>query len=270
MKFTPKLPEGNVNVSTTHPLKELAWLLGGVVLLLGALVLVLGLSADLVAARVPASVETWLGRQALAKFPGQESLPLERRLQTLLDGLPPDSPLHRYRFRVLVAKTEDVNAFALPGGTIVVNAGLLNKVESENELAMVLAHELGHFAHRDHLRSLGRGLGLAVATGLLFGGDSGASELVSNTLLTFQSRYSQGQEAAADEFGLDLLAKRYGHAGGATTFFVRLSEKEGGRIPHLLASHPHPRARIDDLNQRIQARHYAVAEVQPLGKDIRP
>ena len=45
-----------------------------------------------------------------------------------------------------------MNAVALPGGNIVVFAGLLKEIKSENELAMILGHELGHFAHRDHLR----------------------------------------------------------------------------------------------------------------------
>ncbi len=270
MKFTPKSLEGNVNVAETHPLKDLLWMSGGMVLLLGLLVFALGFGADLVASKAPISVESWLGRQVLQKFPGQESTALETRLQSLLAGLPADSPLHQYAFRVFVAKTDEVNAVALPGGNIVVYSGLLKKVESENELAMVLAHELGHFAHRDHLRALGRGLGLAVATGLLFGGDSEASNLVSNTLLTFQAQYSRSQEAAADQYGLDLLAKRYGHAGGATTFFTRLARQAGDKLPYLFASHPHPQSRIDDLNARIKTRHYAVNGVQPLAGDIRP
>lgn len=269
MRFTPRQLEGNVNVSASHPLKELLWLSGGVLLLLGTLVVILGLVTDLAVAKTPISVENWLGRQVLQKFAGEESDALDRRLAFLLAGLPADSPLRQYRFRAFVEKNDDVNAIALPGGNIVVYSGLLKQVESENELAMVLAHELGHFAHRDHLRGLGRGLGLAVATGLLFGGDSQASSLVSKALLTFQAQYSQGQEAVADQFGLDLLARRYGHAGGATTFFVRLAGRSGGRIPYLLASHPHPQARIDDLNARIKARRYAVQDVQPLAADLR-
>jgi predicted Zn-dependent protease len=269
LKFTPKSLEGNVNVARTHPLKELLWMLGGMALLLGMLVLILGFSTDLVVSKMPVSVETWLGRQMLKKVPGEESAALERRLQSLLASLPADSPLHQYVFRVFTTKSDAINAIALPGGNIVVYSGLLNNVQSENELAMVLAHELGHFAHRDHLRGMGRGLGVAVATGLLFGGDSGASDLVSKSLLTYQAQYSRSQEAAADRFGLDLLVSRYGHAGGATPFFLRLSRGAGGHLPYLFASHPHPQSRIDDLNKRIQARHYPVNEVLPLAGDVR-
>ncbi len=126
--------------------------------------------------------------------------------------------MHRYNFTIYLSDSDDVNAIALPGGRIVVFKGLLDQVESENELAMVLAHELGHFAHRDHMRGLGRGLGLAVATALLLGENNSASGLISKAVLTFQVKYSQSQESAADQFGVDLLTARYGHAGGAPAF----------------------------------------------------
>lgn len=269
MKFTPKHLEENVNVSKTSVLTELSWLLGGVVLLLVLAFFILGAMADLIVERVPVNVESWLGGQTLKKFSGKESPEMTSRLEGLLASLPKDSPLQQYAFHVYVLDTDEVNAVALPGGNIVVYQGLLDEVESENELAMVLGHELGHFANRDHLRGLGRGLGVAVVTGIMFGGDSSASTLVSNSLLTVQAQYSQHQEEAADRFGLDLLTKRYGHAGGAATFFSRLAGHAGGRLPYLLASHPHPQDRIDKLNQRIRTSGYAVHEVQPLALEMK-
>lgn len=268
MKFTPKQLNGNVNVSSTHPLIELLWLLGGLTLLVGLFFFVIGATADWAVSKTPLKVENWIGELALNNFSAEENPPLELRLQALLDSLPADSPLHKYKFRVFLMDTKDVNAIALPGGNIIVYSGLLKILTSENELAMVLAHELGHFAHRDHLRGLGRGLGVAVATTLLFGEGSSASSLVSKTLLTFQAQYSQEQETAADQFGLDLLVRRYGHAGGATEFFSRLTDNAGGELPYLLASHPHPQVRIDALNRWIQSKHYVTANVQPLSLDF--
>ncbi len=268
MKFTPKQLDGNVNVSTTHPLIELLWLLGGLTLLVGLFFFVIAATADWAVSKTPVKVETWLGDLALNEFPGEENYPLEHRLQKLLDSLPEDSPLHQYKFRVFLIDKKEINAMALPGGNILVYSGLLKILTSENELAMVLAHELGHFAHRDHLRSLGRGLGVAVATALLFGNGSPASSLVSKTLLTFQAQYSQDQETAADQFGLDLLVRRYGHAGGATELFSRLTDEAGGELPYLLASHPHPQARIDALDERIKFKHYITGKVQPLNLDL--
>ena len=270
MQFTPKQLNDNVNVSKSHPLTELLWLVGGLILLVGLTFFILGVTADWAVSKTPIKVETWIGELALNEFPAEENPALGQRLQSLLDSLPEDSLLHNYQFRIFLSDTEDVNAIALPGGNIVVYAGLLNEVKSENELAMVLAHELGHFAHRDHLRGLGRGLGVAVAATLLFGEESAASSLVSKALLTFQTKYSQDQESAADQFGLDLLARRYGHAGGATDFFSRLTEDAGSKLPYLLASHPHPQVRIDALNKLIKGRHYLIAKTQPLAPDLLP
>jgi len=270
VKFTPKHIEGNVNVSKTHPLVELGWLLGGLLLVGLVFYLLLGVLTELAVARIPISAEIWLGEQFVDSMEALENEPLQRRLQTLLDQLPAESPLHRYPFSVQLVDTEEINALALPGGHIVVFAGLLQQAASENELAMVLAHELGHFAHRDHLRRLGRGLGLTVATLLFFGEESAASELVRDLFLVSESHYSREQESAADRFGLDLLVARYGHAGGVTDFFDRVGKVSGTRVPDLLASHPQPGARARALQELIAASGYRVGPTFPLGHDLLP
>ncbi len=268
MKFTPKLPESNVNVSRTHPLTEFAWLLGGLALLIGSIYLFLGFTTNWIADNTSVEIEHWLGQQALQQFPSEQTIELQDELQVLLNALPSDSPLHSYNFKVSLVSNSDVNAVALPGGNILVFSGLLEQVESKNELAMILAHELGHYAHRDHLKGLGRTLGLAVLVGLVFGNDSSSGGLISQALFSFQVRYSQQQEAAADIFGLDLLVASYGHAGGASDFFLRAARKAGSRIPYLLASHPHPEARSEQLQQRITASNYSIDPTLPLGDAI--
>lgn len=268
MKFTPKQLNENVNVSKIHPLIELCWLVGGLLLIAALLFLSLSVLTDWAVSNTPIKVENWLGGKALHQFPAKQHPALQQRLQQLLASLPDDSPLLQYDFRVFLSQTDEINAVALPGGNIVLFSGLLEQLESENELAMILAHELGHFAHRDHLRGLGRGLGLAVASVLLLGKDSAASSVVANALLTFQVRYSQAQESAADQFGLELLVARYGHAGGSSDFFRRMAKTAGSSIPYLLASHPHPDARVKQLEQWIQANNYPNASTQPLALEL--
>ena len=268
MKFTPKHLDGNVNVSKTHPLLELLWLAGGLLLLTLVFYLVLGVTSDLAVAKIPIKAELWLGEYFVGNYEATESVPLRHRLQKLLDNLPADSPLHDYTFSVQLVENETINALALPGGHIVIFSGLLEQAESENELAMVLAHELGHFAHRDHLTRLGRGLGLTFATMLIFGEDSSASRLVTNLFLVTESHYSRQQESAADSWGLDLLVASYGHAGGATDFFSRVGEKSDSHIPYLLALHPHPGDRVNELQELIAARGYRVEAVTPLDGDL--
>jgi len=265
MKFTPRPLSENVNVSKTHPLAELAWMLGGLALILMVFYLLVGQAVEVVAERLPADAERWLGRQALKNFTVVASPALDRRLQSLLATLPADSSLHRSDFQVWVADTDEINAVALPGECVVVFRGLLEAVASENELDMVLAHELGHFAHRDQLKGLGRGLVATFLTMALFGNDSSAASLVASFTLSFDARYSQRQEAAADAWGLDLLVARYGHAGGAVDFFERMSRREDApRLAYLRASHPHPADRIRSLEKRIAARQYRLESVVPL------
>jgi predicted Zn-dependent protease len=268
LKFTPKHIDDNVNVSKTHPLTELAWLVGGLLLLTLVFYLILGVLSDLAVAKIPIRAELWLGEYFVESFEATENEPLRRRLQTLLDNLPADSPLHDYTFTVQLVESEEINALALPGGHIVVFAGLVEQAESENELAMVLAHELGHFAHRDHLTRLGRGLGLTFAAMLVFGEDSSASNLASKLFLVTESHYSREQESAADSWGLDLLVASYGHAGGATDFFNRVGAESGARIPYLLGSHPHPDDRVNELREHIADKGYRVEETAPLGEDL--
>ncbi len=264
MKFTPRLPSENVNVSKGHPLVELAWMLGGLALILIVFYLLVGQAVEVVADRLPTGAERWLGRQALQQFAATESPALDRRLQALIAALPTDSPLRQSSFRVWVADADEINAVALPGEFIVVFRGLLEAVASENELDMVLAHELGHFAHRDHLKGLGRGLVATFLTMTLFGNDSSAAGLMASLTLSFDARYSQRQEAAADAWGLDLLVARYGHAGGAVDFFVRMGRREDApRLAYLRASHPHPADRIRSLEKRIAERQYRLESVVP-------
>lgn len=270
MKFQPKAISGNVNVSKTHPLTELFWLLGGLVFFAGLVFSILGFVTDLAVSRTPISLEKWIGEKIIDKFSVEESPLLQRRFDSFLLSLNGDSPLQNYNFKLFISKEDEINAFALPGGYIVVNTGLLREVESENELAMVLYHELGHFAHRDHLRGLGRGLSINVAFAMLFGRDSAATELVSKTLLSYQVKYTKEQELAADRFGLEHLARHYGHAGGATDFFARLSNRDGeGRLPYLLASHPHPEARINYLNGIINLNSYAIGSTIQLSEKVK-
>ena len=268
MKFTPRELHGNVNVSATHPLIELAWMVGGLLLIALTFLLVLSLGTDYAASHLNPQQERWLGEHLPAPFPAESSPALQNRLDELLQKLPADSPLRNYPFSVQVVETPEVNAVALPGWKIVVFRGLLNKVGSENELGMILAHELGHFANRDHLRGLGRGLGITVLSLVLFGQDSSVSDAAVKFLLGASSHYSRQQETDADRFGLELLVTRYGHAGGATDFFRRFDAEAGSRIPYLLASHPHPGDRIKAIEELIASAGYPLQEVAPLSQEF--
>ena len=174
----------------------------------------------------------------------------------------PDAP---YEFRLAVSDQADPNAFALPGGLIVLTTGLLDGMRSENELAFVLGHELGHYKHRDHIEGLGR----AVALGLLFaalgiGDADGLGIRVAD--LTLRG-FSRAQEREADRFGLELVYREYGHVADATGFFQRLLEDHKGDdgLAVYLSTHPGAESRIEALGlDALQHRWDTTGPTRPL------
>lgn len=226
------------NVSPEHPLAELA------TLVLGLVLFGLGLLAA-----------AWLAIEGAVRF-----LPpaLEQRvfpsttegeapeLAALAERLAHHWPGHGYALRVAVVPMDAPNAFALPGGQVWVTRALLEQAQSENELAFVLAHELGHVAGRDPLRGLGRGLLVSLALAAI-GVDGGA--VAGSAAMLGELGFSREQERAADRFALGLVAAEYGHVAGATDFLRRLPDAAAGspQAPSWLATHPRTPDRVADL-----------------------
>ena len=164
MKFTARQPGINVNVSPTHPLKEFAILAGGLLAIVVGVYLALGLAVDLIVPRLSMDLEKKLAGAFVGRLVETEEVDTTTRsLQDLVDRLQDRCAPLPYMITVHVTESDAVNAAALPGGHMVVFTGLLAEMTSENELAFVLAHELGHYANRDHLRGLGRALVLMLS-----------------------------------------------------------------------------------------------------------
>jgi Zn-dependent protease with chaperone function len=143
---------------------------------------------------------------------------------------------------------------------MVVLGGLLSTVGSENELAFVLAHELGHFKHRDHLRALGRSLAwMTLLTAVGVGGEFSSGLIVGSGTVVNQ-RFSQRQELAADRFAAELMQQTYGHVGGVTDFFGRPALADGGSW---FGTHPASRTRVRELEALVRERGWTTAPVTP-------
>ncbi len=266
MRYTPRLPRTNVNVTPGSPLKEFLLLAVGLLGLIAGTYLLLGLAVDWLAPRISPELENKMAApllRSLDRAPENDSR--VRCLQRLVDGLQSRCAHLPYRFRVHVQDSDAVNAVALPAGHIVVYRGLLDRVSSENELAFVLAHEMGHYAHRDHLRGLGRGLVLMAIASFLTGDDSSLNSLLSATLNLSEMRFSRSQESQADAFALQELNCFYGHVGGAFDLFEKLPETVGPEsVTHYFASHPANRKRIRDLKKLARSRGYSERPPKPL------
>lgn len=153
-----------------------------------------------------------------------------------------------YDLRLHVLQHRMINAFALPGGHIVLFEGLLKDARSAEEVAGVLGHEMGHLEHRDPTRLALRSAGSVGVLGLLLGDFAGGAAVLFLTEKLIQAQYSQGAEEGADTYSHGLLAATGLPSGPMADFFDRLHVKYGddkGLMSHL-ASHP-------DSERRSQA-----------------
>jgi hypothetical protein len=156
------------NVSPEHPLAELATLALAIGLIGLGLFAAAWLAVEGAVRWLPVPLE-----QRVFSGVEPEDAATPPALSALLGRLARHWPGHRYTLRVGVVELDAPNAFALPGGQLLVTSALLREARSENELAFVLGHELGHLAGRDPLRALGRGLLVSLARAAV--GSEGAS-----------------------------------------------------------------------------------------------
>jgi beta-barrel assembly-enhancing protease len=257
VKFVAREPSDdvNVNVSKTSPLKEVSLLTAGLVGLFVSCLAAAFLLVDLTVFFVSPEMENRLFNKVdwndLSVLGGGESQP-DKTVEEVFLKLTQhwkDSP---YDFKVRVSNVDIPNAFALPGGTIVVTRALRNMVDSENELAFVLGHELGHFHNRDHLRRMGRLMAGQFLVSALFSSTSGGG--VKDSIVWMEKiillGFSREQESAADRFGAALVMQAYGHLGGAKAFFNNLKDAApnmSGFSQGFLSTHPVHDKRIEDL-----------------------
>lgn len=246
-----------------------AWALAavaGVALQIGVLVPLL---ADRLATFVPPAGERALGeatfgqiREALA---GAGLPPLDTcdnadglaALETMLVrlGVPRGT---EDAIKVFVLDHEMVNAFALPGGYVVFFRGMIDAALSPNEIAAVLAHEVGHVENRDPTRHALRSAGSIGILGLLFGDFAGGAAVLFLTEQLISASYSQSAEAGADEYAYGALEAADVSPAALGDMFDRLRVKYGdaeGVVAHFL-SHPTLGSRIE--RARAAAREGAI------------
>jgi Zn-dependent protease with chaperone function len=137
-----------------------------------------------------------------------------------------------------VLATPVANAFALPGGRIYLFSGLLAKAENPDEIAGVLAHELGHLKHRDGTRNVIYNGGTSFLIGLLFGDITGSGALIWVSRTLVNSSYSREAEQDADSFAIDVMHRLGRSPKGLGELLFRVTGKEGDRGLSILANHP--------------------------------
>ncbi len=212
--------------------------------------------ADRVAERIPPAVERSIGAQTVAlldrtalrpsQLPRIRQQALQAQFRALVAGLP---RVGNMRLTLRDAPSIGPNAFALPGGEIVMTDQLVALAGSDAELMAVLAHEAGHHVHRHALRMALENGGVAAVAGFLFGDVSGTSALsVSIPVLLLNNGYSRAHEREADQFAIDLLRRRGQSPRALADILRRLEAVSGGSLPgqiSYLSTHPPTPERID-------------------------
>jgi hypothetical protein len=177
--------------------------------------------------------------------------------ERLVRSIPPQFQQSAFNYRFEVVNARDINAFALPGGPMYVNRGMIEAAKNEGEMAGVMAHEISHVALRHATAQqtklnnpLNQILGIgAVLGGAILGGQSGA-QLGQMVVAGHFLKYSREYETQADVLGSQIMADAgYDPRDLANMFRTIQQQSGGGRAPEWLSSHPDPGNRYQKINQ---------------------
>ena len=157
-----------------------------------------------------------------------------------------------FAWKIHIIDKEVLNAFATPGGYIYVYTGLIKYLDTVDDLAGVMGHEIAHADRRHSSKQLQRQYGVGVLLQFILGDNSVISN-IGQTLLALD--YGRDQEADADEQSVKYLAKTQYACNGAATFFEKLlNDGATGNGPEFLSTHPSPKSRVQDINNEATSR----------------
>lgn len=263
-------------VAGARRLRIFNWsVLGTVVSLVVAVPLMFVLYMDVItgwiAPTLPAEWEQSLGESALAQYQIGQSMietgAAQKSLDALIAPLMKSADNDRYDFHVYIANDPELNAFALPGGYIVLNSGLLLRADNASEVLGVLAHEISHVTEQHGVRQIMARAGVALTAQALLGDVNGMMAMIAAaTPMLLSQSYSRDFESDADEHGFDLLEKADIDPNGLVSFFEKIIEEKKARLEKLedeeskavmenimplLSSHPATEARIENMESMI-------------------
>lgn len=203
-----------------------------------------------VAELIPQEAEEALGKAAYEQVSSEFEIDTSFATKTLMSkceafvgSLSPDSSRH---FKIVIAEKNIKNAFALPGGTIVVYRGILKEMEREPELLGLLAHEAGHIYRKHSLKKVARASLFLILYASIFGDVTGLSAiLIQQAGGLLDLSYSRADETEADEFAVTALKSIGYDISGLATLFKKIKNTENALDwGSFLSTHPSPEARI--------------------------
>lgn len=229
-----------------------------------------GLSA-MAARRIPLAWEDKLGSSVMAQYRlGHEVLNEKEAnalLKPLISPLGHALPDKKYTLRFYVVNDPAINAFALPGGYMVINSGLILRAERAEELQGVLSHEISHVTEQHGLRAVVRSTGVYLIAQTLLGDASGLVAVLANAgPLLLNQKYSRDFERDADSKGYELLKRARVDPRGMADFFQTVLAEQKKQMEKIkddkarkameaaqdfIGSHPETAERIETLQKKL-------------------
>jgi len=243
-ELTSRCTRLDENIPGRHGIARIVgWSLAATVSIVAVVLFGVPLAADRLTPLIPQALERRLGDVAEAQvktvFDGKicDNAPGQAAFTKLVNAIRLSAGLDT-SIQSAVLSNPIANAFALPGGKVYLFEGLLAKAENADEIAGILAHELGHLKHRDSTRNLIYNGGTSFLIGLLFGDITGSGALIfaSGSLLT--ASYSREAEQNADTFAVDAMHRLGRSPKPMGELMFRVTGKEGDKSLSILASHP--------------------------------
>ena len=208
-----------------------------------------------------------LGRQAAAEAEQQLPLLRDREVEDyvsrvgnrLVAAIPSEFQHREFQYYFKVVNARDINAFALPGGPMYVNRGMIEAAGREGEMAGVMAHEISHVALRHGTAQATKGQKYGLLAGILgiggqiLGGPAGAAaQIAGQGVGVYFLKFSREYETEADILGAQIMARAGYEPRDLATMFQRIQEQGGGSSGGFLSSHPSPQNRYARINQEAQ------------------
>lgn len=208
-----------------------------------------------------------LGRQAAAEAEQQFPLLRDNEVESyvenvglrLVNNIPAEFQHREFQYFFKVVNARDINAFALPGGPMYVNRGMIESAGREGEMAGVMAHEIAHVALRHGTAQATKGQKYGLLAGILgiggqiLGGPAGAAaQIAGQGVGVYFLKFSREYETEADILGAQILARAGYDPRDLATMFQRIQQQGGGSSGGFLSSHPSPQNRYARINQEAQ------------------
>jgi Zn-dependent protease with chaperone function len=237
--------------------KIIGWSLAATVSIVAVVLFGVPLAADRLTPLLPQGLERRLGEvadgQVKVVFGNQvcSNAAGQRAFAKLVNALRETAGLDT-SVQSAVLSSPIPNAFALPGGKVYLFSALLAKAENADEIAGVLAHELGHLKHRDNMRVLIYNGGTSFLIGLLFGDVTGSGALIFASRSLVTASYSREAEQNADSFAIEVMHRLGRSPKPMGELLFRVTGKQGDHGLTILANHPLTEDRLARMSKEDQ------------------